>query len=150
MKNFLFGFLFLLLFESCVNKTDAFNKQESSQKELKSYTTKVSPRTQLLLDAYKKELKASKKEPNAFKPSENLVQKYSLVELNDNVVYVKGMATFGKDFNRELLSDLAIKVGSKLANQTLLHIPLQNLEAFLQTPNIAYFEIAEKAQLKNQ
>lgn len=138
----------ILILASCSNKSKVSKSSEIESQTSSEITTKISTRTKLLLSSLKKEQEASKLDKNAFVPSKELAEEYSITKLSDGIHYIKGLATLNKAFDENILTQLNIKSGSGLGNQNSLHIPLLNFEAFLKSPHITYFEIAEKSTLK--
>lgn len=138
--------LFLTVFSACAKKGKLNAKPEEVKQEADSVKMNLSAKTKLFLADYRKELNVQKAE--SFQPSKALVEKYSLLKQDEESYQVKGFAIFTKEFDPSQLSELDVTIGSKLGKQTTLLIPLENFNDFLNQSHIDYFEIAEKAQLK--
>lgn len=126
-------------------------KKSSSTEEVLNQETlfQVSPRTQLFLSDYQKELKASKSSIQLFEPSTKMVDKYLLSKSVDGSYSLKGFAKTVDSFDKSSLESLGISMGSNMSGQQSLQIPLSSFQKFLQLEGISYFEIVEKANLKN-
>ncbi len=138
-----------LVVSGCSNQNKVSKTDASPAENVLSISTRVSNYTKLFISDYQKELENSNQSEIDFKPSANLIDKYSLSLIDNKTYFIKGLATLHKDFDKAQLSSLGIKTGSELAGKTSLLIPIYHLNQFLHLDKIEYFEIAEKAQLKN-
>ena len=141
MKILIYIVVFPFLFISCHgNRKTVKSKSENSEyindNTKKQNEAKFSPYTKIFLSKLHKE-KSEKKE---FKPSNELIEEYSLL-LIDNKYYVGGLLKVQDSINENELLMNGVKIGTKVKGIWTAKIPILKLEELKLIKEINYIQI---------
>lgn len=148
MKTLIYIVVFPFLFISCHgNRKTVKSKSENSEyindNTKKQNEARFSPHTKIFLSKLHKE-KSEKKE---FKPSNELIEEYSLL-LIDNKYYVGGLLKVQDSINENELLMNGVKIGTKAGNIWTVRIPIWQLGKLKTVIGIEYIQIDEPVGLK--
>lgn len=139
MKKILFIAISISLF-SCSSSN---NKNSKSNTQSTGFETKVelSANTKLFLQELNQERETQKK--SDFVPSDELIEKYSLVEQANNY-FIRAFLKVETDFDYNELENLEVMTNSKVGEIITVAIPLGAIPAILDVEKIEYLEINQK------
>lgn len=106
----------------------------------------ISAQTRLLINEIEKELNISKTKLENYTPTTEIIDKYSLIYIG-NQIYISGFMLTKMNFDRTELDKISVKTGSTSGKLTTVQVPLNKLDQFLKNEQIEYFEIAVKAKI---
>lgn len=136
---------------SCAEtKRVSANQQEKTKGENQTEMTteiKLSPFAKFFINDLKKELDKQNASIKNFKPTKELIDKYS-IQLFNNEYFVQGFVTTNNQLNQAELNKLNITTGKPMGNKMTIRIPLQSFFQFLNLQGIEHFEMNPKSELK--
>lgn len=140
MKQIVFSsFLILTVFSTFGQKKLGVNPNPPQKLEIINKAKEVrgvSPSTAFLMLDLRK-IDASKLS------EEQLIEKYALIK-KDGKIYANSFITIKSDFDTDQLSNSGVLIGTKKGNIITALIPINQLEALTNNPNINYIQIGEK------
>lgn len=136
---------------SCAETKKVSARQQEQSKvdnktEMKS-EIKTSAFAKLFINDLNNELGKQNKSIEQYKPTKELMDKYS-IQLFNNEYFIQGFVTTNKTLNHNELTRLNITLGRPMGNKSTIRIPLKSFNQFLVLDGIEYFEMNPKSELK--
>ena len=131
---------------SCSGTKKTNNKTEMNQSTtVLTANFNVSAKTRQLIKDIQDELTEQKNSTNKYVPSKKIIDKYSIIQI-ENAFHVSGMMMTNETFENSSLIEIGVKTGSQSGKFTTVKIPINNLDLFLKNEGIEYFEVTEKTK----
>jgi len=141
LQNQEMNLIFLIVLSALLGCT-TLTKQAREQTKNELKYVKLSPRTEQFLNNLKNEKKLFNETDN-FIPSEELIEKYSLIKSND-IYYVAGLIKVD-EFSGDV--DLpGVNINTKAGNIFTVQIPLNLFEQVIVNENLKYLQIDDKVK----